>query len=328
MSRTEKKIIIFFTTVALLGFHSCLMASDDLSVPCNSTDIEDHLTERSSIHIPPEVMIRAPDKICLGQTAALEGESHSRDNLSLKYHWDFGDGTQDDAMAVNKKFEKAKTYRVSLTVQDSSGHLCNSTTVYKDIQVIDAPIAVAGEKISTCLGESVEFQGSSTNKDDLAYFAQWKFGDGKRERGLKVRHVYNRPGTYHATLTLQDPFTLICPESTSERIVTVSSSPEIALKSSSSSSSRGGGRVANVHQEIVFDARSSHYPLEGSRPVEYFWNFGEGDAVLKTGPHVTHTFTKPGHYKVSVIVNDNQETACSTNSSTMNIQVNDLPEHK
>ena len=318
MSWIKNFLIIFFTTVLLLWFHSCSMASDDLSVYCNSTAIEDHLTERSSMHIPPEAMIKAPDKICLGQTAALEAQSYSRDNLSLKYHWDFGDGTQADARTVNKKFEKTKTYRVTLTARDSSGHLCNSTSVYKDIQVIAAPVAVTGEKISTCLGESVEFQGSSANKDALVYFAQWKFGDGKRERGLKVRHVYNRPGTYHATLTLQDPFTIICPESTAERTVTVSSSPEIALKSSSS------GGVTSVNQEIVFDALSAHSLAEGSRPVEYFWDFGEGDAVLKNGPHVTHTFRKPGHYKVSVIVNDNQETACSTNSSTINIQVNEL----
>ena len=356
MSLRRNFLIGFFMTLAFLKFHPSSRANEDpadlqtnrasksdlsesatknssavidllstnkekVNNQCNPDSLDDRLTERASTHIPPEAYIRASDRVCLGQTMVLKGsDSRSRDHLPLKYDWDFGDGTQDQGMTVDKKFEKAKTYHVTLTVQDSSGSVCNRNTAQKDIQVIDAPVAVAGENISVCLGEGIEFQGSSTNKDTIAHFAQWNFGDGRRERGLKVRHVYGRPGTYHATLTLQDPFTLDCPESTAQRTVKVYPSPEIALNASD--------RVIGVNQEVFFDAHFFDSSLMGPNPkeVKYFWNFGEGDSIFKSGPQASHLFTKPGTYKVAVIVDDDKGTACSTNSASLKIQVHALPE--
>ncbi len=311
---------------AFLKFHPLAMASEgdakpvvkgDLSNQCNPDALDDRLTERLSTHIPPEARIRMPDKICLGQMVILQGsDSHSRDRLSLQYHWDLGDGTTAEGMTVNKRFEKAGIYRVGLTVQDSSRSACGSNTTYKDIQVIEPPVAIAGEDVSACLGEGIKFQGSSTNKDALAYFAQWDFRDGKREQGLQVRHIYDRPGIYHALLTVQDPFTIACPESTAQRTVKVYASLEIALNASQ--------RAICVNQEVFFEAISSDFPGTGHPPLEYFWNFGEGDAILKNGSRTSHTFTKPSTYKVSVIVDDDRGTECSSHSASVEIQVDDL----
>lgn len=61
--------------------------------------------------------------------------------------------------------------------------------------------------------------------------------------------------------------------------------------------------IAYVNQEVEFDASSSYDP-EGE-PLTYSWDFGDGSGTgWVSNPVSTHTYTEPGEYDVSLIVND------------------------
>src|SRR5947207_4042930 len=65
-----------------------------------------------------------------------------------------------------------------------------------------------------------------------------------------------------------------------------------------------------VDVPIVFDASSSTAGQNASEIASYSWNFGDGTA---SGPTVTHTFTSPGTFSVTLTVtNDRGLSASST----------------
>ncbi len=62
---------------------------------------------------------------CVGQSTAFDASrSSDPDGDTLTYHWDFGDGTSSDEKSSSHVYEKSGSYRVVLTVKDSSGSNC------------------------------------------------------------------------------------------------------------------------------------------------------------------------------------------------------------
>jgi hypothetical protein len=54
-------------------------------------------------------------------------------------------------------------------------------------------------------GQKVLFDGrKSSEKGGKVVSWSWRFGDGKKAKGRKVRHAYRRPGSYTVTLTVRD----------------------------------------------------------------------------------------------------------------------------
>lgn len=57
-------------------------------------------------------------------------------------------------------------------------------------------------------------------------------------------------------------------------------------------------------EEVVFDASSSYSPY-GNQIANYTWDFGDGTPLMVSdSPIVTHTYTEPGEYYVTLIVTD------------------------
>ena len=65
--------------------------------------------------------------------------------------------------------------------------------------------AVAGEDKNVSVGRKVLFDASkSTNNQDNDLRYEWDFGDGSQEQGLDALHVYEEPGEYIVTLTVDN----------------------------------------------------------------------------------------------------------------------------
>ncbi len=68
-----------------------------------------------------------------GIPITFDGSASTDDGWIVSYDWDFGDGTSDSGMVVDKAFSKIGTYLVALTVTDNDG-MTNTETV--DVVVV------------------------------------------------------------------------------------------------------------------------------------------------------------------------------------------------
>jgi hypothetical protein len=69
-----------------------------------------------------------------------------------------------------------------------------------------------------------------------------------------------------------------------------------------------------INEEITFDGSGS--TDEDGKIVKFDWNFGDGG--VDTGKIVTHAYSLPGNYRITLTVKDNQE---ATDKITLNIPV-------
>lgn len=80
---------------------------------------------------------------CVGKSNSFDGsKSSSADGSALSYHWDFGDGASADTVQATHAYEKPGSYRVILTVKDSSGSECGMASSSFVAVVNEKPTAV------------------------------------------------------------------------------------------------------------------------------------------------------------------------------------------
>jgi len=240
--------------------------------------------------------------------------STDANNDPLLYFWDFGDGTKGEGEKISHTYLEVGNYDVQLIVDDDSDMSCNRGVDFITVRLNKAPEADAGEDIVSCTGEEVVFDGmkSFANKKGTLD-AKWSFGDGQNATGLKVRHVYDKSGTYEAELSVKNLLNSTCPASTDKRVVTINNSPKVEIKAL---------EAICLGSKIEFDASSASD--EDEDPIEFYWSFGDG-SILRAGPKVSHEFKQGGVYRVSVIADDGKDTPCSTSTASISVKVNTPP---
>jgi PKD repeat protein len=76
--------------------------------------------------IPIPVITVSPSPVVAGKEVSFDASETMisnvpEDNVGVSYDWDFGDGNSGDGKTVTHTYEKAGTYKVTLTVVDSAG---------------------------------------------------------------------------------------------------------------------------------------------------------------------------------------------------------------
>jgi len=126
-----------------------------------------------------------------------EEGAENPDTSMLAYEWTFGDGEKARGLEVEHCYDEAGDYTLELNVIDKlTGDVYYTQATYQlsveDIEqvYIDAPDTVE-------VGQEVVFDGRKTNIDDFdIYRYYWDFGDGRKTRGVEVRHIYTTIGSY------------------------------------------------------------------------------------------------------------------------------------
>ncbi len=166
------------------------------------------------------------DSICQGTTVGFSDTSitTTRNGISPKYRWDFGDGIGTDSVQnPTYTFTRAGTFRVRLVVTD---FVPCTDTQYMNI-LVDSATAV-----TLLLSDSVVCEGAPVRFEAALYTVgletlTWNFGDGTGQiNGNPVDHSYPVPGEYIVTAT--GDFR-ICPDEVGTDTVLVVPGPQVDL---------------------------------------------------------------------------------------------------
>ncbi len=134
----------------------------------------------------------------------------------------------------------------------------------------------------------VEF--TSTVSGGTAPFTySWSFGDGQTGNEASPSHTYDSPGSFIATLTVEDAQGESAKDDFQVRVVG-------DLKVTASSNIKSASTPLTV--------QFSCYATGGSPTYSYLWTFGDGSTSSEASP--THAYSKSGTYQVSLVVTDSE----------------------
>jgi large repetitive protein len=292
-----------------------LTVSNDSGLPCDSSTTYQNVL----VNTPPIAAFSAPEAVCLTDTVNFDGSGTSDDNPeNLNYSWNFGDGSRAGGEKVSHVYSKSGTYTVTLTVDDNEKTLCSIDKISKVINVYAPPKADAGRDISLCLKSldedyKVRLDGSgSISPDKLPLTYTWDMGDGTVLSGQKIEHRYSRSGIYNVTLVVDNNLGLSCSKSSDIITVHLNKSPL---------ADAGEDKKVCLGEAISFDGSGSK--TESGERLSYSWDFGDGNKA--TGAKVSHKYEKGGKYPVTLVVDDNMDTACSVSMDVSFVNVNSRP---
>ena len=245
--------------------------------------------------LPPLVDNDGP--YCVGETIHLTANGQS----GASYSWSGPNGfssNQQNPSRANCTMAMAGTYTCTITV----GNQSNSSTT--NIVVYAQPTANFNAT-TVCVGNATQFTSTSTTNPSGQSIGsyQWNFGDGGTGTGSSTTHTYSQPGTYQATLTVSTGNGHCTDQIT--KTVTVSAQPTASFTATTVC-------VGNATQ---FTSNST-----GDGITSYQWNFG--DNTTGTGQSTTHTYSQPGTYQVTLLV---QTSGGCTNQVTRTVTVNAQP---
>jgi len=237
--------------------------------------------------------------------------SRDKDDSIIQYLWDFGDNTTATGQMTAHTYSVPGTYRVILTVKDSSGTTSAVRSDTVSVTVNHPPVTDPGMTQIVATGEEVQFDGSfSSDPDGDIVSYEWEVEKGVIKTGKKISYTYNQPAVYQVQLKVCDNAGA---EDTQSINVIVNSKPVAEIYS------------IDRHapgQAVEFDGSGS-YDIDGEI-VEATWDFGDGSPVQK-GFKVAHIYFDPGQYPVVLTVRDNRQVSNNTDSFTSTISINHAP---
>jgi PKD repeat protein len=154
-------------------------------------------------------------------------------------------------------------------------------------------------------------QSIDAQNDVLSYI--WDFGDGQQGNGKRVLHTYAAPGDYTYTLTAIDDSGRVANRAKRSFDLTLNQPPQAMP---------GGNQIAAPGQTVSFDAAASS-DADG-QITRYVWDFGDG-SKLEQGVKVSHSYDRPGLYRVKLRVEDDSNSPCNSGEAFAEVWVNAPP---
>jgi PKD repeat protein len=184
----------------------------------------------------------------------------------------------------------------------------------------EPPVAVAYPKYQEVeVGNEVWFTGdASYDIDGWIVEYVWEFGDGTNGNGNLTSHIYYVPGFYTVWLTVYDN-----ENATGMDYANVTVLPSNTTNEPPVAYAYPDYQTVGVAEDAWFYGGYSYDP--DGYIVSWEWNFGDGN--FGSGINVSHSYTMPGIYRVSLTVTDD-DAATDTDNCTvevLNDTVNDPP---
>ena len=230
------------------------------------------------------------------------------------YQWNFGDpasGSANSSSAANPShiFSQPGFYTVTLNTTDIYG--CSSTYIL-NITVNALPVAAFTTEVEEC-DNTVTFTSTSLGVAAPVASCTWLFGDGTSQTIAApvntVVHTYAAGGTYSVTLTVTD-----------ENGCTNTVTQEILINPCLVAAMMLPDTLTCQNYSLTFSDRSTG----GAGITGWQWTWGDGSipTIYTTYlPTVTHTYTQPGQYWVSLKVTSLVNDTLISDSTAMKITV-------
>ncbi|HVP95003.1 MAG TPA: PKD domain-containing protein, partial [Methanoregulaceae archaeon] len=211
--------------------------------------------------------------------------------------WDFGDGSYSVLRSPQHTYNKVGSFNVSLFVANSGGSSSLTRPAY--ITVTRAPFAdFTADPTNGISPLLVRFTDLSTGKPFLFY---WTFGDGLASTDKNPTHVYQKPGNYTVTETVQNFF------GTSKKIkqdyIVIGAKPVAAFTTNP---------VAGLSPLDV-----QFVDMSTGNPIQWSWNFGDGTTSTVQNP--LHTYTAGGVYSVKLTVTNGVGSDSATKTQLVSV---------
>jgi PKD repeat protein len=262
----------------------------------------------------PQAIAGGPYIVREGSSISLDGSrSKDPDGYLNRYEWDFNyDGRTFTTDATGKYPpvsypDGPANYTVALRVIDDRGAVSAVATTWITVENV-APGVEAGGPYSGQPGQAIRFAGtaadaSPTDQGSLSY--RWDFGDGTTANGPVIDHTYVQAGNYTARLTVFDKDGAQGTDTATVQVRGANQTPLAVIKGP------GGGRTG---ENLSFSGSESRDP--DGNIVSYTWNFGDGTTA--NGVNVSHSYSQPGDYHLTLTVVDN---GGAIGSSGMNVHI-------
>lgn len=204
-----------------------------------------------------------------------------------RWVWDFGDGytqTYNASTQVTHLYQSPGSYTVRLTVTDASG--CSSS-FYKTVYARGAKASFTASGLyvpNVPLNTTVYFYNNSYGNSSSSIDYKWIYGDGATTNGYSGSHTYTIAGVYTVYLIATDAATS-CSD-TAKQVITVKDfQTAFAFTTSFVGSNSCPPVLLRINNLSV-----GYYKL--------LWDFGDGTSSVQSYP--THTYYKPGVYKITL----------------------------
>lgn len=178
---------------------------------------------------------------------------------------------------------------------------------------VKTPTKASSDPISTARCNQFTFDATGSHDPDnenINYL--WDFGDGQTSTESVVNHIYEKSGDYNVTLTITDNSGKSCSTAVTSQLVRANIKPHADLTVP---------EAACTNQDVRVDASNS---FSENKNLNYRWDLGDGSKVLNQ-KKISKIYTQGGDYRISVTVDDNNQTSCSTDTSEKVIHVNEPP---
>lgn len=216
---------------------------------------------------------------------------------TLEYSWDFGDGATSDSENALNVYTIPGTYTVTLMVRDDHGNIAfdETTIVVEDKKINNIPVAVmTASPVYGPAPLSVIFSGEASTDPDRDFLTfRWDFGDGEVSSDRNPVHVYTAPGSYIATLTVNDGQGGVSVDTELVVVGNAFNIPPVAVANANPQS-------GNVPLTVAFIGQG--YDSDGEIR-RYSWDFGDGTTSVSQNP--VHTYAVEGTFRAELVVYDN-----------------------
>lgn len=273
-------------------FDVTLIAMDSLS--CNLADTIVFPVTIGQAQPITAAFTALPDADCTQFTVSTTNNSTG---TPLAFEWQMGDGTQYSDTNVVHNYAGVGAYDIQLIAYDPTG--CSQPdTVMQTINILPPDTIEVDFSVTQtpdCDDLLVETNNNSTGPSPNF---QWDMGDGTLLNGQDVSHIYLGAGTYDITLVGIDSNTCNISDTLT---LQVQVDPVVPV-------------LADILIDQVFDCGQllvEGENLSSGTFMEFSWNMGDGTVLTDT--NITHTYSNPGTYDVSMIVTD--LLGCSPNDT-------------